>query len=268
MAREAAREARELEAAGKPGEARAKRAEAVDLFAKAETLFLAIPEGSPFREEALYTAGMCCYEALSLLSGKDRTEEELKAARECSARALGHFSDYKKFIKEHAPRSRSSDPAAAEQERREIEERRTRRLAAIDLTEPFIYFEIKEYTKALEAAEKLRERKDFDAALQEGLHQILFTCHVQVGLAQKDARKTAEHLAAAEKEVLWFKEQAAKAQGEDQVRLQRIYDRLEPLLEQIERLRTPGHLRPAEPELPDLPPAAERPALISPQPRG
>ncbi len=218
-----AEEARAMERSGRAPEGLQRRADALQGFAKAEEAFLLVPDASPSREEAIYWAGMCCYQSMGLLGGRRQNEDERKTVDELGERSLKHFGSFRAFVKEKPPRPKSSDAAAAEAERREIEARRARRLATLDLTEPFIQFERKKYTEALAAAEKLRDRQDLDAGQQEGLHQILFKCYKELGLQLDDIAEVQKHLEKAEKEAEWFKEASGKAQGEEQERLKRIY---------------------------------------------
>jgi hypothetical protein len=220
-------EFRGLERSNRLVDALRKKTEALQGFADADTAFMKTPDKSSSREEGLYWAGMCCYQTMSLMSGRRQTEKqtegEKKAADEYAERSLKRFADYRAFIKENPPKPQSADPGAREAQKKEILDRRGRHEASIDLIVPFIFIDRKKYADALAAGEKLRGREGLDASQQEGLHQISFKCFIELALEEKDVAKTKGLLEKAEKEAEWFKAQIDKASGEDQEKRKRLY---------------------------------------------
>jgi|GEM_PF-1524585 len=219
----AAEEHQALKRANKTADALRKKDEAIKLFREAEEAFLKVPDKSPSREEAIFWAAMCCYQSADLLGGQKQTEEDRKSANDLSEKALKLFGQYRTFIKDTPPRPRSSDPGARETEKRDIETRREKRLAAIDMTVPYILIGLKKYEEALTAAEKLRGLTNLDGAQQESLHQVIFKCLIELAKEHKDLQKAVDLLKRAEAEADWFKVLLDKAQGPEADRIRKNY---------------------------------------------
>ena len=219
----ASEDARALLRDGREREAHARLLEAVRLFGKAETQFLETKSESPFREESLYWAGISCYQALSALPREDRADDR---ASDMATRARSHFEAYRQFVRDNPPKPRSTDPAAAEVERREIEERRIRRLRTIDLTGPFIRLEEHSWEEVLRTGQELAARKDLDAGQLEGVHALLFRCRLSLSQERERPGDTEAHLVAAEQDVRWFEAQLAKSETDERMRLRAVRDGL------------------------------------------
>ncbi|MHC4916982.1 MAG: tetratricopeptide repeat protein [Planctomycetota bacterium] len=222
----AAREANELQRDGNLPSAREKRAQALDLYKQAKEQFLALPKVSVFHEEGLYLAGVSSYQAMSVLSYKKQTAKEKGQASDLAKEALKQFDVYEAYVKENVAKVRATDPQRREQELQAARKRRKSHKAAIALYRPFIHFDLGDYKQARASAEKLRNRKDLDAAQVRSLHRILFKCYVELGTLQKESDPAAleKLLVLAEGEAEWFKKAAATAPAEERESLQNSYD--------------------------------------------
>lgn len=212
----AAEEAKALERERKESQARAKRQEALDLFLKAESAFLKLPETSRKREDGIFQAGICCYQAMGVLSRKTATKDERSMKLELSERVLAHFAAYKKWVEDKPVRVSTTDPDKAREEKEKAEASRAANLDRIVLLEPFIYYEREEYAQALQAAEKLAGKQGLRPAEERNLRLIRFRCLLAVAAKQEDLDKMEEAIGRAMAEAKWVEEQAAKSQGAEQ----------------------------------------------------
>ncbi len=203
---------------------RAKRSEALENYEKAREQFLALPKASTFYEEGVYLVGVCSYQSMSVLSYREQTEAEKKEAKDLAHAALKQFDVYEDYIKNNPARSRSDNAARRRQELTSIKKRRTSHMAAIALYRPFIHFDLADYDKALETAEKLKSGK-LDDAQKRGLHRILFKCYIEIANGQATVDKIREFLGKAQKEADWFKALAAgTTDGDAREALENSYD--------------------------------------------
>ncbi len=205
-----AREAGEPEKAGKKDAAASKRREALKLYAEAEKKFLETSKESGLYEESLYLAGVCCYQAMSVLGYEGASPEEKAAAGKSGIRALKHYDTYRKWVKAHPPKARSSDSKRAAKELKRIKGLRKSHAAAITLYEPWIHCDLDRLPEAIKAAEALRGRKDLDAVQQRTVHRFLFRAYVAEAGRRKTFAEAAGYLLKAEAEAGWFVEQRDK----------------------------------------------------------
>jgi hypothetical protein len=192
-----------------------KRKEALELYGKAKKDFGALPPASTFYEEGVYMIGVCSYQSMSVLSHKSQSAQEKDQARKLAFEALGQFDAYEKYIKGNPPRVTTDIAARRRSELTAIRHRRTRHKSAIALYRPFIYFDLENYVKALEAAEKLRGTR-LEAAQQRSLHRILFKCYAEIAQEQKTIEKIKSFLDKAQGEAEWFNKMAKTAKKKDE----------------------------------------------------
>ena len=209
MAADAKRLARKSPQAG-----RTKRTEALENYKKAREQFLALPRASTFYEEGVYLVGVCSYQSMSVLSHKDRTVAEKKEAEDLAKAALEQFDVYEAYVRKNPPRARSEKPSGRRGELAAIKRRRKSHLSAIALYRPFIHFDLGDYDKALESAEKLKSVK-LDGSQERQLHRILFKCYVEIAGRQMSVDKIESYLEKAQGEANWFNALAARTKDKD-----------------------------------------------------